>query len=131
MKLLAGLPLLLLVAACAVPRPEYRRVTSLHYEAAGADPAWHLTIADDTMRLVLHDPPHAPSGTSYATVQARTKGMTTVWTAGGGLGAPTVEARREVCIAADGTRYEDEVTISLSGRQLHGCGGNRLMGRRG
>lgn len=128
--LLIGLPLLLL-AACAVPKPEYRRVTALHYEAAGTEPGWHLTIRDETMTLVLDDPLHGPSSASYATVDARTEGTTTLWTAGGGLGAPTVEARREECIAIDGTRYEDEVTISLSGRRLEGCGGNRLIRRRG
>ena len=129
MKLLLALPLLL--AGCAVPEPEYRRVTRLHYEAAGTDPAWRLVIGDDTAALTLHEPAQGPSSASYAGVRARTEGLTTRWTAGSGADALTVEARRESCVATDGTRYEDQVTVSLSGRQLQGCGGNRLRGRRG
>ena len=131
MKILLLLPLLLSAAACALPEPEYRRVSALRYEAFGEDPRWQATIDDKTAALVIHDPALGPTSTSHGAVSARTHGTTTRWTAGGGLGGFTVEARRDECVAADGVRYEDTVTVSLSGRQLHGCGGNRLMGRRG
>ena len=130
MKLLLLLPLLLSAAACALPEPEYRRVTALRYEAFGEAPRWHATIGDDTVALVIHDPALGPASTSHGGVSARTQGTTTRWTAGG-AGGLTVEARRDECVAADGARYEDRVTVSLGGRQLHGCGGNKLMGRRG
>lgn len=130
MKFLLGLPLLL--AACAVPKAEYRHDTALRYEAFGDPPLWRLSVGDDRLALTIHDPALGPTSTSFADVTARTEGETTRWTAGGeSLGRVDVEARRETCVAADGTRYEDRVTVSLSGRQLEGCGGKRLMGRRG
>ena len=132
MKLLHGLPLLLLAAACAVPPTEYGRTTALRYEAFGDPPLWRLSIGDDRLALTIHDPALGPTSTSFEGVAARTEGETTRWRAGGdGPGGISVEARRETCIAADGTRYEDQVTVRLSGRQLEGCGGKRVIRRRG
>ena len=120
------------LAACALPDQEYGHVTAMRYEAFGDPPLWRLSIGDDRLALTLHDPALGPTSTSFSGVEARTAGETTRWRAGGdGLGGVSVEARRETCIAADGTRYEDEVTVSLSGRQLEGCGGRKLPGRQG
>lgn len=130
MRLLLCLPLLL--AACVTPEPKYGREPGLLYEAFGEPPFWLLTIRDRELVLTIHDPALGPHTTSYAAVTARTEGKTTRWTAGGdGLGGIAVEARREPCTIPDGRRYEDKVTVSLSGRQLEGCGGEQIMSRPG
>jgi uncharacterized membrane protein len=130
-------PLALLLPACAsllagcVPeeRP-YGAIYQMEYGAFGENPDWRVAVRDDTLVLTLPGEGSAIGSFSYTGVLAETRGKVTRWQATGGMPV-TVEARSEPCRSAGGERYEDVVTVSLSGRQLHGCGGRRLSGGRG
>ena len=132
-----ALPLLLtvLLAGCAGDEPPFSPVAQVEYSAVGRDPFWMVTIGDDRIvltlgaagaedgkgRLVSHDFPR---------VLPRTTSGVTRWQAGEGTEVITIEARPGPCPGSRGMRYRDSVTVSLSGRQLSGCGG-RILHRGG
>ncbi|HEX8668310.1 MAG TPA: hypothetical protein VF727_08065 [Allosphingosinicella sp.] len=127
--LLAGCTLLL--TACVQEERPYGPVNRFEYGAFGHNPDWTVTVRDDSLVLtLLGEGAGAPGSFSYTGVLANTRGKVTRWEATGGMPV-TVQAGPGPCRSARGQRYEDVVTVSLSGRQLHGCGGRRLSGGRG
>jgi uncharacterized membrane protein len=126
MKLLLPLALLAL-AGCAntarTPAP-FSQVRDFRYGAIGQDPFWIVAIGD---RIVLTTGPDLVSH-AYPRVLPRQIDGVRRWDSGEGTAVISVEARRGPCTGARGRRYEDRVTVSLGGRQLHGCGGQEVRG---
>lgn len=126
-----SLPLLLLaLGACttATERP-YSPVEAVQYAAIGGDPFWLLAIGDDRIVLSLgpdgHEAGNALRSHSYKRVLPRQTGAVRRWESGEGTDVITIEASPGPCSLRDQT-FEDRVTVSLSGRQLQGCGGRRV-----
>lgn len=128
MKRAALFPLLLLAGCMEEERP-YGAVHNLEYPAFGENPGWRLAVKDDEIVLTLSDPGAGPRSFSYTGVTASVRGKVTRWEGRGGMPI-TVEAGPGPC-RAGGRAFEDLVTVSLSGRQLHGCGGAERPGMRG
>ena len=125
--------LLPLLAGCASSQAPYNPARDVRYSALGQDPFWMVTIGDD--RIVLTFGPGEGgkgklSGHSYRRVLPRTVDGVKSWESADGTAVIMVEARREDCIGSRGAVFEDRVRVRLSGRELHGCGGRRLEGRR-
>ena len=125
MRITAVLPGLLLAACASTPRP-YAPVENVRYSAVGETPFWMLAIGDD--RIVLRVA-GADGDAVWPRTLPRTQGGVTTWQSGDGTGVITVEARHAPCTNAAGRRFEDNVVVRLSGRELRGCGG-RLLGER-
>ena len=132
-----ALPLLLaaLLAGCATDAPPFSPVAQVAYSAVGQDPFWMVTIGDESIVLTLgaagdEDGKARLSSHEFPRVLPRTTDGGTRWQSGEGTAVITVEARPGPCTGSRGTRYRDSVTLSLSGRQLSGCGG-RLLRRGG
>jgi uncharacterized membrane protein len=122
---------LLLLAGCAAPEPLYSPVRDVAYSAIGADPFWMVTIGDDRIVLTLPTPEGNRArliGHSYRRVLPRTVDGVKMWESGDGTAVISVEARPGPCIGSRGARFEDEVRVRLSGREMYGCGGRRLEG---
>ena len=122
---LMTLPLLLLAAACSTTTRPYDPVGSVSYSAIGQDPFWLLTIGDDRIVLRMAG---AEGDAVWPRTLPRSRGDVTVWDSGEGTQVITIAARRGECRDSNGRRYEDEVRIRLSGRELFGCGGRMLEG---
>ena len=123
---------LLLLAGCATPERPYAPVDQVEYSAVGADPFWMATIGDDVIVLTLGAEPGSRDrlrSHEFPRVLPRVTGDVTRWESGEGTAVIAIEARPGPCTAPGGARYRDHVVVSLSGRQLTGCGG-RLLGRR-
>ena len=126
-----SLPLLLLaLGACttATDRP-YSPVAAMQYAAIGGDPFWMLAIGDDKIVLSTGPGPgeagNALRTQTYRRVLPRQTGAVRRWESGEGTDVITIEASPGPCALRDQT-FEDRVTVSLSGRQLQGCGGRRV-----
>lgn len=125
----------LLLAACAARPQVYSPVGNVHYSALGHDPFWMLSIGDDRIVLRLGHDGGAEAGEYDDVVYPRTlpriDGGFRTWESGdGGTGVIMVQARPGPCTGSGGRLYEDHVRVSLSGRELSGCGG-RLIEERG
>jgi uncharacterized membrane protein len=129
----ALLAISLLVAACAADQP-YAPVRDVRYSALGEAPFWMVTIGDDKILLTL-----APDGGgrrarlrshAYPRVLPHSDGDIRRWESGDGTAVIAVEARPGPCTASRGATYADHVRVRLSGRELQGCGGRLLSGRR-
>jgi uncharacterized membrane protein len=122
------LPLLVL-AGCTATQP-YAPIRDVHYSALGQNPFWMLAIGDDRVVLTFGPAPGGRPGElrshSYPRVLPRTEDGVRRWQSGEGTAVIDVEARPGPCTGSRGARYEDEVRIRLSGRELSGCGGRRL-----
>ncbi|TFI57779.1 hypothetical protein E2493_13195 [Sphingomonas parva] len=123
----------LLLAGCATREPPFAPVAQVDYTAVGHDPFWMVTIGDASIVLTLgaEEPGGRKSDLrthSVPRVLPRTDGTVTRWESGEGTAVIAIEARHGPCTGARGLVYREHVTISLSGRQLTGCGG-RLVGR--
>ena len=133
---LRTLPLLLpgcalLLFACVEEERPFGALHRFEYAAFGENPDWRLAVRDDSLVLTLPGQGgSAPGSFSYTGVRANIRGKVTRWQATGGMPV-TVEAGPGPCRSAGGERYEDVVTVSLSGRQLHGCGGRKFTGGHG
>jgi uncharacterized membrane protein len=117
-------PLLLLPGCATAPQP-FSPVSEISYSAIGQDPFWTLAIGDDSIVLTRGT---VGSGSrlksvAYPRVMPRTVDGVTRWESGDGTGVIAVEARPGPCTGSRGVRYRDQVTVSLSGIQLQGCGG--------
>ena len=129
----APLLLLGLLAACAAAERPFAPVSDVAYSALGEQPFWMVTIGDDSIVLTLGK----EEGTAgpalrnhrFERVLPRVADGVTRWESGEGVAVIAVEARPGPCTAASGARYADRVTVSLSGRQLSGCGGRIISGR--
>ena len=126
-NLLKALPLLLLAAGCTTDysREPYAPVGSVNYSAMGQNPFWLLTIGDDRIVLRMAE---AEGDAVWPRTLPRSRGDVTIWESAEGTQAITIAARRGECRDSRGQRYEDEVRIRLSGRELFGCGGRMLEG---
>ena len=130
MKALLLLPLL---AACASSEPPYSPTRDVRYSALGHDPFWMVTIGRDKIVLTF-GPAQAGSrklaGRTYRGVTARLEDGVERWESSQGTAVISVEARPGPCTGSRGARFEDEVRVRLSGRELYGCGGRRIEGGR-
>jgi uncharacterized membrane protein len=126
LTLLLALPALL--AGCETARTPYAPVDQVRYSAIGEDPFWLLTIGDDRIVLRLgNGPGTSASEAVWPRTLPRTVDGVTSWQAGDGTQVIGIEARPGPCTGSRGRRYEDQVRVRLSGRELAGCGG-RLLG---
>ncbi len=129
---LLALPLLL--AGCETNDQPYSPVEDVRYTALGHDPFWLVTIGDDRIVLTLGPEGGRADGAldSYAfpRVLPREENSVTRWESADGTSVITVEARPGPCAGSSGRRYADVVHVMLSGRELKGCGGRQLTGRR-
>ena len=127
-KFLMLLPVALLASACATaPRP-YAPVQNVRYSALGHDPFWMVTIGDDriVLRFAREADADAPEAVFPRTLPRTVDGVRT-WQSGEGTAVISIEARPGPCTGSGGRRYQDQVRVRLSGRELQGCGG-RLFG---
>ena len=129
-------PLLFLAAGCETHRADpYAPVEDVRYTAIGHDPFWMVTIGDDRIVLRTAGDGEAGPGDAGEAVFARTLPRTvdgvTTWESGDGTAVIAIEARPGPCEGAGGRRFADHVRVRLSGRELTGCGGRLLTGRRG
>src|SRR5687768_11125858 len=125
------LPALAALAGCAADRSEpVSLARSPLYQAVGGPPGWTLAVARGKIVLRL-SPEHSAGGDAAATVwkfpspRASFAGGVKTWEAGTGTQVISIEARRAPC-RSGGTRFQDEVRVRLSGRELSGCGGRIL-----
>ena len=122
--------LLVLLGGCSAAERPFNPVSDVEYSALGQDPFWMVSIGDDRIVLSL-----AAEGTDrlrshpYPRTLPRVLGEVTRWESGEGTDVIAIEARAAPCPGSRGIIYRDQVTVSLSGRQLSGCGGPIL--RRG
>lgn len=135
MRHLLPLAALALVGCAADDRSlPYAPVRHVQYSAIGSDPFWMVAIGDDAIVLTLGaEGGRADGGLesyAYPRVLPRSDGDLRTWESGDGTGVITVQARPGPCDGAGGLRYEDHVRVRLSGRELSGCGGRHLPGRR-
>ena len=126
--------LLPLIAGCTASQAPYNPARDVRYSALGQDPFWMVTIGRD--KIVLTSGPAqggSPrlAGRTYRGVTARMEGGVKRWESAEGTAVISVEARPGPCTGSRGARFEDQVRVRLSGRELHGCGGRRLEGGRG
>jgi uncharacterized membrane protein len=130
----AAIPLALLaLAGCATSRAPFSPVSQVDYSAVGHEPFWMVTIGDDSIVLTLGAQPGTEGRLSshrFARVLPNVTDGVTRWESGDGTAAIAVEARPGPCTGSRGRRYRDQVTVSLSGRQLDGCGGPMLPAER-
>jgi hypothetical protein len=135
MKLFPPL-LLLALAACATGYGEpVSLVKRPLYQAVGGPPGWTLAVAREKIVLRLSPEPSAGSDAAatvweFASPRASLAGGVKRWEAGAGTRVIVIEARRAPC-GNGRVRFQDEVRVRLSGRELAGCGGRiRPGGRR-
>lgn len=128
----AAIPLLLLgLACCATNEAPFSPVSQVDYSAVGHEPFWMVTIGDDSIVLTLGAQPGPERGLSshrFARVLPKVSDGATRWESADGTAVITVEARPGPCTGSRGRVYRDRVTVSLSGRQLIGCGGPMMSG---
>ena len=123
-----------LLGCAATPSP-YAPVRDVRYTALCHDPFWLLTIGDDSIVLTLGEGGGRADGAlnsfSYPRVLPRTENGVQIWeSAGDATAVISVEARPGSCMGSGNMRYEHNVRVRLSGRELSGCGG-RELGERG
>jgi uncharacterized membrane protein len=131
MKPLALLLPLLLLAGCQTDGRPYSPVENVRYTALGEDPFWMVTIGDDRIVLTFGPDPGAAPGElrshEFPRTLPRTIDGVRRWESGQGTAVISIEAADGPC-EASGRRYEDRVTVRLSGRELQGCGGRAAEG---
>lgn len=134
-QLLLALPLLAAASCESYRERPYAPVENVRYSAIGHDPFWMLTIGDDRIVLRMGHDGGSEAGEHEDAVWPRTLPRTvdgvTIWESGDGTAAIAIEARPGPCEGAGGRRFADHVRVRLSGRELSGCGGRLLTGRRG
>ncbi len=126
------LAVLLLLAACAGTDP-YAPVQSIRYAALGQDPFWTVTIGDDRIVLAL-SPSDGGEGVArhdFPRTLPRRTGETRIWESQADGAVIGVETRPGPCVGSGGLAFADHVRVRLSGRELTGCGGPLVSGRRG
>lgn len=107
-----------LLAACALSAP-LNNLDAQSYAARGADPFWALAIGGESIALTQG----AQEVRFRRALPVSTDGVR-IWQSEEGTKVITVEARPGACtLTGDPRTYADRVTVSLSGVQLHGCGG--------
>ncbi|MDQ4087366.1 MAG: hypothetical protein M3177_05055 [Pseudomonadota bacterium] len=128
-------PLTLLVGACATGGSPYNPVQDVRYSAIGQEPFWLLTIGEDRMVLRLGHDGGEEAGEFddiiFPRTLPRTRDGFRTWESGDGTAVIAVQARPGPCTGSRGRMYEDHVRVRLSGRELSGCGGRLVGGRRG
>jgi uncharacterized membrane protein len=120
----------LLAAGCATGPEVYQPVADPIYTAIGRDPFWMVAIGDS--RIVLR---MAPSGdgsgevadATWPRVLPQTVDGVRTWQSGEGTQVITIEARPGPCDAGQ-AMFADHVRVTLSGRELTGCGGRPVRG---
>jgi uncharacterized membrane protein len=125
--------LTLLLAGCAGSQTPYSPTRDVRYSAIGQNPFWMVTIGKD--KIVMTSGPGEGgssrlAGRTYRGVASRFRDGVKSWESAHGTAVISIEARREDCIGSRGAVFEDKVRVRLSGRELHGCGGRRIEGRR-
>ena len=123
---------LLLLAGCAPSQAPYSPARDVRYSALGHEPFWLVTVGRDKIVLTFGPAREGGSklrGHTYRGVETSFVEGVKRWESAGGTAVITVEARPGPCIGAGGARFEDEVRVRLSGRELNGCGGRRLERR--
>jgi len=125
------LPLLLL-AGCQTDGRPYSPIENVRFTAIGQEPFWLVTIGDDRIVLTLAADGGARQGElathEFPRTLPRTVDGVRRWDSGEGTAVISVEARDGPCQGSGSRRYEDRVTVRLSGRELQGCGGRVLEG---
>ena len=120
----------LLLAACADTSQPLDPVGRQNYSAIGYEPFWSLAIGGDAIVLTrgpgVNEAGNAVRSVRYPRVLPRTEGYARIWQSGSGTDVITVEARRSEPCRAGGRSFEDTVRVTLSGVELHGCGGPML-----
>ena len=126
---------LLIAAGCAADRSRpWAPVENVRYSALGHDPFGMLAIGDDRIVLRLGHDGGEEAGEYddivFPRTLPRTVGDVRTWESGDGTQVIAIESRPGPCIGSRRIRYEHHVTVRLSGRELTGCGGRLLTGRR-
>jgi len=130
----AALPIviLLLAGGCETARQPYNPVRDVRYSALGEIPFWMVTIGDDRIVLrVAGEEDSAPQEQIWPRTLPRTVDGVRTWESGDGTRVIAIESRPGPCTGSRGRRYEDQVRVRLSGRELTGCGGRLLGGEEG
>ncbi|HEY9554941.1 hypothetical protein [Allosphingosinicella sp.] len=134
MKRLLPLTLLALAACATGADAPYSPVGAFEYGAMGHDPFWMVAIGDDQIVLTMGPPGGRADGellsTSYPRVLPRETDGVRRWESGEGTQVIAIEARTAECTTG-GRAYPDQVTVTLSGRMLKGCGGEEVVESRG
>ena len=116
------------LAGCAQTSRPYAPIDNVRYSALGQNPFWMVTIGDDAIILTFGSDPGARPGRLNSHRWPRTLPRTVDgvrrWESGSGTEIIAVEAREGPC-EASGARFRDRVRVTLSGRELEGCGGPR------
>jgi uncharacterized membrane protein len=123
---------LLALGGCAPGQQELANpVGNFYYGAISHDPFWLLSIGDRSIMLTLGpDGGRADGGLvshSFPRSMPVIKGETRLWESSSGTQVITIETRPGPCRTGD-REYADSVRVSLSGRQMQGCGGRELRG---
>jgi hypothetical protein len=125
----------LMLAACAGDRSEpVNLVKRPLYQAVGGPPGWTLSVGRNRIVLRLSpDPSDGPGAPAIVREYPSPRGGyadgVKRWEAGSGTQVIAIEARRAPCRSGS-VRFQDEVRVRLSGRELAGCGGRILPGVR-
>jgi uncharacterized membrane protein len=130
--LLLALPLFA-AAGCATGSTPYAPVRDPVFQGTGSRPFWQVVIGDDA---IVFRPVSGGGERRWPRVLPRTVDDVRTWQSGAGADGITVTARPGPC--ADEPReghevtYENHVTVRMGadGRELNGCGGRILSGRR-
>jgi len=119
----------LLLAGCATGPGLYQPVQDPRYTAIGHDPFWMVAIGDDRIVLRLGHDGGEEAGehddVAFPRTLPRHEGDARIWQSGEGTRVIAVEARPGPCTSG-GREFEDNVRVTLSGRELFGCGGRLI-----
>ena len=129
-KLLLLLPLAL--AGCASSPGVHAPVDHFEYGAISHDPFWLVTIGDDRIILTMGPPGGRADGELVEHIYPRVLPVveadgTRRWESTSGAGVIAVEAKPGPC-KTGGRTYADATRVTLSGREMFGCGGPEVRG---
>lgn len=116
---------LLLTAGCATTPRAYDPVRHVYYSALGETPFWMVAIGDDriVLRLTGENGAAALEDQIWPRTLPRIVDGGRIWESGEGTRVIAIESHPGPCTNSRGQRYEDNVRVRLSGRELTGCGG--------